>query len=182
MITMAAVPYDAKAIANFFIDAAASEGKKLTPLQIIKLVYIAHGWYLGLTGDPLINEPAEAWRYGPVIPSVYHSLKRYGNQPVLARLTDLTADPEAAWSFAITEVPPPTDPKMQRFLQSVWKSYGHLTGIQLSSLTHRVGTPWYQAYESQRGKYIKGFDIPENSIIEHYRQLNKHAKDAVAVE
>src|SRR5687767_12203236 len=77
-----AMTYDPKSIANYFIDLAAAEGKKLTPLQLIKLVYIAHGWYLGLTGKPLINESPQAWQYGPVIPSLYHALKIHGNDAV----------------------------------------------------------------------------------------------------
>jgi len=39
-----------------------------TNLDVIKLVYLSHGWYLGIYGVPLIAEPIEAWPYGPVIP------------------------------------------------------------------------------------------------------------------
>jgi uncharacterized phage-associated protein len=35
---------NARAVANEFIRLAAEDGRTLTPLQIIKLVYIAHGW------------------------------------------------------------------------------------------------------------------------------------------
>jgi len=175
------VPYDPKAIANFFIDAAAAEGKHLTPLQIIKLVYIAHGWHLGLTGEPLINEPPEAWRYGPVIPSLYHALKIYGNEPVQRRITDFVPDPASQWNLSMTEVQPPTEPQISKFLQSVWKAYGHLNGSQLSALTHRIGTPWYQTWETTGAKYSKGFDIPEQSIGNHYRELNtQYARKRVA--
>ena len=43
-----------------------------TPMHVIKLVYLAHGWMLGFTSRALINEAVEAWTYGPVVPSTYY--------------------------------------------------------------------------------------------------------------
>ena len=37
-------------------------------MQVLKLVYYCHAWMLGLYGRPLIRQPIEAWRYGPVVP------------------------------------------------------------------------------------------------------------------
>jgi uncharacterized phage-associated protein len=164
------MPYDPKALANFFIDAAAAEGKKLTPIQIIKLVYVAHGWHLAFTSQPLINEMPEAWQYGPVIPSLYHALKEYGNGPVKKKLTsfDQDADP---FDLSCSEVPSPTDPQLRGFLQSVWERYGRFTGFQLSALTHQSGTPWQKTWDLLGAKYSKGIDIPESDIINHYREL-----------
>ena len=48
-----------------------------TPMHMIKLVYLSHGWMLGLRERSLINEAVEAWRYGPVVPSVYHRFKSF---------------------------------------------------------------------------------------------------------
>ena len=69
-------------IANYFISKALADGIKLTLLQLIKLVYLAHGWHLGLTGRPLISETVQAWKYGPVIKSLYDRFKRYDSQPL----------------------------------------------------------------------------------------------------
>ena len=51
-----------------------------TPMHIIKLVYLSHGWMLGLHDTPLLWEPVEAWQYGPVVPSVYHLYKGWGGR------------------------------------------------------------------------------------------------------
>ncbi|MFL6521263.1 MAG: Panacea domain-containing protein [Chthoniobacterales bacterium] len=168
--------HDPKAIANYFIELAEAEGTKVTPLQLIKLVYIAHGWYLGLTKEPLINEPPEAWRYGPVIPSLYHALKIHGNDVVTQKISDFELIPGAEIRFANVVVAPPSDVRIRKFLDSVWRAYGHLSGLQLSALTHQPNTPWYDTWEKQGAKYTKGFDIPEESIIRHYQELN--AKNA----
>jgi uncharacterized phage-associated protein len=163
--------YDPKAIANFFIERAAADGKRLTPLQLIKLVYIAHGWYLGLTGGPLINEPPEAWQYGPVIPSLYHSLKVYGNGPITEKLYDFDVSPKGTLTLTMHEVPSPSDETICRFLNSVWKRYGRFTASQLSLLTHQPDTPWSDTWEKYKAKYIKGVDIPEELIRKHYEGL-----------
>ena len=69
-------------IANYFIEKSLDSGVDLTPMKLNKLVYIAHGWYLGLSDRPLIGEAAQAWKYGPVIPSIYHRFKAYGGAQI----------------------------------------------------------------------------------------------------
>lgn len=57
-------------------------GWGISPLAVQKLLYLAHMQHLGKTGKPLVSENFEAWDYGPVIPSLYHSLKMFGRSPV----------------------------------------------------------------------------------------------------
>ena len=76
--------HDARAVANNLIEMS-GEGP-LTPLQIIKLTYICHGWMLGLYGRPLVKQNVKAWTYGPVIPDVYRALKTYRANPVTPRI------------------------------------------------------------------------------------------------
>ncbi len=56
-------PVSAKLVANYFLKKAAAEGVTLDPMKLQKLVYIAHGWHLGLLGAPLLRSPIEAWTY-----------------------------------------------------------------------------------------------------------------------
>ena len=74
--------HSAKAIANYFLEKGWNEGIELSPLKLIKLVYLAHGWHLGFTENPLIADYVHAWTYGPVIPELYHEFKKYRNQPI----------------------------------------------------------------------------------------------------
>ena len=60
------------AIANHFIEL---NPDGLTLMQLLKLSYIAHGFKLGLDLGPLSRELAQAWKYGPVFPSIYHKFK-----------------------------------------------------------------------------------------------------------
>ena len=57
-------------------------GWSLSNLELQKLLYIAHMFHLGETGEPLIIGRFEAWDYGPVQPTLYHMAKVFGSSPV----------------------------------------------------------------------------------------------------
>ncbi|WP_205760954.1 Panacea domain-containing protein [Luteolibacter luteus] len=131
-------------------------------MKLLKLVYIAHGWHLGLTQTPLIDESVEAWRYGPVIPSLYRRFKTYGNQPI--PVTEVAENVQLSNPERLTP-----------FLESVWNAYKDYTGLQLSSMTHAQGTPWYQVWEVEGGKHYMGADIPPQMIQKHYMEKAANA-------
>jgi len=165
------VTYEPKAIANFFLALAESEGRAITPLQLTKLVYLAHGWHLGLTGKPLLDESPEAWQYGPVLPSVYHEFKSFGNEPITRRASEMD------WSnFEEKEISLPTDPSLEplrNFLRSIWRIYGKRTGGELSTITHLPGTPWYKTWFELGGKDRRGAVISNDLIRQHYIELKE---------
>ena len=77
--------YQSLTISNYFIQKLHETGHPVTAMKLIKLVYIAHGWYLALNeGKSLINEAIQAWKYGPVIHSLYHKLKKYYQHDILS--------------------------------------------------------------------------------------------------
>ena len=68
---------DARSVANSLIERGMADSAALTPLQIMKLVYISHGWMLGLYNKSLFKQPVLAWLYGPVVSDIYHGLRKY---------------------------------------------------------------------------------------------------------
>lgn len=163
--------FDAKSVANFFLSLAKSEGEGISPMKLQKLVYYAHGWYAGYTGQPLINERVEAWQYGPVIPSLYHEFKHCGSGSISSLATDFV-------EMELEVVAAPADAGVQKFLRNVWDSYGKFTGIRLSEMTHAPGGPWEQTWKSAAG--AKGVDIPFDLIAEHFQAAAAKAKQAAA--
>lgn len=147
--------YDSKVIANRLIDLARQRGETLTPMQLIKLVYIAHGWMLGLYRRPLIRDEVQAWQYGPVIPRLYNAVRSYRSQPVEQDLNCPTENIDAA---------------AENIVSQVFERYGHLSGPALSRLTHAGGTPWDLTYIP--GSF--GIVIPNDIIEDHYAQLGAH--------
>jgi uncharacterized phage-associated protein len=163
------MPYDSKAVANYFLDLAEQSGKKLDPMQVQKLVYFAHGWHLAANGTPLIDEMVEAWRYGPVIPSLYHEFKSFGKNPITRKASHLRVVNDEKWEYDFIE---PTlgdgdEPSStKRLLDLIWHAYGKLTGIQLSNLTHEPGSPWYVTWQRAEGR--KNVDIPDDLIRRYF--------------
>lgn len=150
------MPYNPTTVANHFIKKY--KASDMTPMKVIKLVYISYCWYIALTDNKgrLLNEKAEAWDFGPVFPSLYRSLKEYGRDKITK------------------EIPAHIDEKINdedaEFLDKMWNMYGKYDGIHLSALTHQIETPWQKVY-------CKGCnsEISDEDIYEHYSKLLKPA-------
>ena len=149
------------AVANYFIRKANEEGTELTPMKLLKLVYIAHGWHLGIKGNELIDEGVEAWQYGPVVPSVYHEFKKYRDRQV-------TTPGYIFTEHAKFITPTVENQETVLFLKKVWDYYKGYNGLQLSSLTHQPDTPWDIVYNKKR-EIIIGTEL----IKEHYQSKAK---------
>jgi uncharacterized phage-associated protein len=149
------------AIANYFIQKAQHESISVTPMKILKLVYISHGWHLGIFDAPLIEEPVLAWQYGPVVSSVYHEFKRYGNTNV--------DDTGFVFNDKMEVVVPVAEKENWDFLDKVWAVYRKYSGVELSALTHEKGTPWDIVWNDKGGSLIKNAQIPNELIKEHYK-------------
>lgn len=139
-------------VAAYMLYLADQHHRSLTPMQLLKLVYIAHGWFLGLHGRPLVNEDVEAWPYGPVIPSLYHRYKKYGSHPI-----EESADAK----------PSGFDGDEERTMEQVWHGYGSRSGVSLSALTHESGTPWAETMERLGPGAVISIDL----IEDYYRRL-----------
>ena len=122
-----------------------------TPMHVIKLVYLCHGWMLGICDRPLIVEPAEAWRYGPVVPTVYHAYKSFGGEPIE------TVPADRSDQF---------DEEQTGLMDAVLDAYRDHTAWALSAITHQPGTPWHRVY---RGGWGEGAIIPNKLIRRHYK-------------
>ena len=155
----------AKAIANHFLDLAREHKTHLSPLKIQKLVYIAHGWHLALSGEPLVDdEYAEAWEYGPVFPSIYHEFKHFGREEITIYATDLDFN-DVNEIHTYRPQFDLNDTKASQLLDKVWEVYADESAIQLSNRTHAPGSPW----EDTRVGKVKNLNI-ENGIIKKYYQ------------
>ena len=148
--------HDARAVANRLLDLAHEDGNQLTVMQVLKLVYFCHAWMLALYDRPLIEQPVEALRYGPVIRDVYQSFKKYRDAPIKSRAR------VPAGQF---------DGEENYIIEQVYQKYGFLSGIRLSQMTHAPGTPWAQVWGANR----------QNSIIPNWLNKQYYAQKAEAI-
>ncbi|WP_337160174.1 Panacea domain-containing protein [Pseudomonas putida] len=152
---------NSEAVANYFIQKSFDTGIGLTPMKLLKLVYIAHGWHRGYFSENLINEAVQAWRYGPVIPDLYRKIKSYGKRDIDA--------PVAGYGVVGDQMNPPPNENTIALLNRVWDAYSRFDGVQLSAMTHQPGTPWDRTWRASGGDNYSGAIIPNDWIDEHYK-------------
>jgi uncharacterized phage-associated protein len=136
-------PYDARAVANFFLDLAEARRLTLTQIAILKLLYFAHGWYLAIEGQPLISQEFEAWKHGPVVKVVRDAFKNYEAAPITERARKLNI-----LTGARTLVEPDLTHADGAFIRKIFDAYHVYDAWELSDMTHEVGSPWDQIWNS----------------------------------
>lgn len=152
-------------IANEFLCLAAEAGRDLTPMQLQKLVYLAHGWSLAIFDRPLAAETVEAWDYGPVYKSLYRSLKKYGAREVT---TPINYGDDGEYNTKLgTPASAEFTPQHVALIKKIWQTYGRYEAFQLSALTHKDDTPWTQIYRSAG----KSSPIPDELIRRYFLNL-----------
>lgn len=141
--------HDARSVTNHIIQRSVESNNLLTPLQINKIVYFCHGWMLGIYSESLYWQNVHAWRLGPVVPDVYHSLKHFGGAPV----STLVHAPEFE-SYNSNEL---------AVMNRIYDHYSQFDGRQLSTMTHEPGTPWHVTWN----RFGQNHPI-SNDLIERY--------------
>jgi uncharacterized phage-associated protein len=153
--------YPAAAVANELLDLAGRSNRKLTQIEIQKLVYFTHGWHLALTDQTLIPDQIEAWTYGPVVRRLYDALKKFGNSPITEKVLDWKTGGKSGFSYCFPTIQSSSvedDASARAVVQSVWNKYGMLGSFKLVEITHLDGSPWQQA-RSKENPYISNDEI-----------------------
>ncbi|WP_165304961.1 Panacea domain-containing protein [Pedobacter sp. SYP-B3415] len=128
-------------------------------MKLQKMVYFAHGYTLAVHDTPLIFEAVQAWKFGPVIPAIYNEYKYYGSDPIIN--TDWVDEDESC-SGAPGQESPLAAPAREA-IDYTWQATSHRSATQLSSWSHKEGSPWQQVYN----EYDNGIEIP-NELIKTY--------------
>lgn len=111
----------------------------LTNMKINKLVYFAYAHSIQ-RGDKLFDDKIEAWKYGAVIPSIYHVLKAHKN-------------------MGITTTNIATSDKALREAKATWALYGYMTASDIMNFCHRDGGAWKAVYNGTDHATINDSDI-----------------------
>ena len=141
-------------VANYLLK----KGEDLDQLKLIKLVYLCHGWCLGIFDAPLVNETVKATQYGPVFPSLYKASSNITMDPVKPPLGD-------GKIAKLTK-------QQKELVDLVFNTYHDLNGVQLMRLSHKDGTPWRRVWLKRPYEYAP---IGDELIELHYKEkLHDH--------
>lgn len=148
--------YSAETVAKSFLELAFQDGQSVDPLKLMKLVYFAHGFYLASAEEPLISENIKAWKYGPVVPSLYHRFKKYGR----------TAIPFQEAQLIPAEIPQ-SDEWAREVISTTWNRFKNESGFVLSLKSHAEGSPWEKIWDPSGS--ISSITIPNDEIKKYFQ-------------
>lgn len=139
-------------VARFFINIANTipTYDLMTNLRVNKLLYFAQGECLRQQGYPLFDDDIEAWTYGPVVPCVYTTYKKFGREPI----KDDTEYDNNAFSEQDRDV-----------LFDVLRYYGQLSTFALVAMSHQEKSPWSATHKSG-GKHAKISNVSIKTFFE----------------
>ncbi|MBQ6450000.1 DUF4065 domain-containing protein [bacterium] len=127
-------------------------------MKLQKLLYYSYAWYLVDTRNErrLFNDDIEAWKYGPVVRSVYDVFKNRGADSIKHPYVLGTHDENYGLDLAQQEV-----------VEDVYKSYGMKNAIELMEMTHNE-EPWIKTYQEGKNNVID-----PQIIYQFYSQLSQ---------
>jgi uncharacterized phage-associated protein len=157
--------HDARAISNFLLDRASQQSMPITVMTLLKVLYFAHAWYLVKNDRPLVAQPFEAWKHGPVNRVVYEQLKGIGARPITTRLKSFYAD-----SCRFEDTKYMLDAETKLFLENIFDYYSKFHAFKLSDLTHEHGSPWHIIWSEAEKRAVPGMVIPNKLISEWFRE------------
>ena len=147
-------------------------------MEANKLVYISHGWSLGFFERPLIDNrhgQIKAWKHGPVVVSLYHELKHFGEEKVnIEKYTEYKKDRDSEEYMKNNIRSPLVDMIKNKsddnesplsLLRWIYNHYGDWEAWELRAATHQKGTPWYKC------RYTNGLNshISDDIIQGYYK-------------
>lgn len=139
-------------VANYIVYLMSSSYEDLTNMKLNKMLYYAQGHSLKIMNQPLFDDPIEAWQHGPIVNSVYHQYKEYGDNPI--------SDYDQSMLGTISD-------EIRDLLIGITRVYGRYSAAALRNMTHVPKGPWDSVYKENESHII----IP-NALIKEYFDEN----------
>ena len=129
-------------VANTFLYYGFQEKIEITPMKLQKLIYFLYKSYAKKTNYPLFSEQFEAWKYGPVLPSIYYEFNSFKDKPInrFAR--------NAQMGVSILNLK--TNSILFDSWNEIWGQLKFFSGPQLSTMTHQPETAWSKAFNNKQ--------------------------------
>ena len=127
-------------VANKLLEIADLNGDLITNLKLQKLLYYAQAFYLvNNNGDKLFDDDIQAWKYGPVVPKVYHEYKSCNSFPILFK--DVK---DKSFNFSNNQL---------IFLDEFASEFFSFSATELVTRTH-TEQPWITAFKKGNNAVI----------------------------
>lgn len=138
--------YSAKSIASSLIRLSNEHKLWISNLKLQKILYFSWLEYYRKTGEHLFDDEFQAWKYGPVVPSVYYEY--WANA--------------ANTLYVAHRSPEKVDKDTEDFLLKMLQELDDKTSGDLVRLSHRT-KPWVDNFVSKSKKKIPMKDMEEEA-------------------
>jgi uncharacterized phage-associated protein len=118
-------------------------------MKLEKLCYYSQAWHLAWTGQPLFDEPIQAWKNGPIARALWNRHRGYDTvRTWVGEPSNLAVD-------------------QQTTIRRVLMFYGQLSGNELSQLSHSE-TPWREARTGLKPNEAGTQEITQAAMKNYY--------------
>lgn len=117
--------FDSNEVMAYILGICKQQGIPWNTTKAQKLLYCCYGTILAAFDEKLTEEAPQAWKYGPVFPRTFNGLKK-------GRIV-----PGVDHGFAEN-----CNPQWLPLIEQTVKVFGKFTASQLSTWSHRSGSPW----------------------------------------
>lgn len=157
--------YDIRAIANWCIRRAETEGRKIGTLWLNKIVYFIHESAIQDFNILLSGARVEAWKHGPVFRELFFDDKVEKQASLFKKFNKRSRQMEEAnEDFAPSDL---------AIFESVWEHVGRKSGSELRELSHLPGSPWDAIWRQSMGGNL-GLEIDVATILG--RKAGEHGR------
>lgn len=164
--------YNSFHIANTILAIANNNNIKTDLLKLMKLSYITVGYCLYFDFDPFI-EDIQAWKLGPVIPSLWHEFKDFSlSNPITRLANDMNSEGKIFTPIIDENEKSNIDELVYKIIILVMNKYLNKNSWVLVDKTHQELTPW-QEYEKRVNKGERNIIIPKEKIKKYYKNFLK---------
>lgn len=136
-----------------------STGREITNLLLQKLLYYVKAISGLFEKKSIIMEPCEAWKFGPVFPSVYEKYREFGKQEIEMNLSKEYADK------LLTE-------EEKQITDYVMNTFGIYSAWFLKDLTH-LEEPWIMARRGLSEEDASRNLMNEEAISYYFTEINQ---------
>lgn len=153
-----------RAVCSYFVCRGMEDQCPLTQVSLQKLMYFAQGVNLATRGSRLFDENIYAWKWGPVVPSVYGMFKRFGSDPMFEEFVVFELGSEFLDERNnLTE----EEEKVTKF---IWDALGKRDPFELVRITHSDGAPWDVVVKKHPAD-TRDLVIPDDLIRDYFKKI-----------
>ncbi len=163
--------YDVFYVAAYAINRAIEVGSPISNLSLQKILYYIQAAFLVEKNEVAFSEPILAWKYGPVVESVYHEYKIHSNSCIDRKIVSrqyFDFDSEDYFIVQKIDLDNEIESADMMIFNKIIDSKCKINPLKLVQLTHEE-QPWKEA--NLNGNTIIDIDSIRNYFERHKDKL-----------